>query len=332
MDSAKKLDPAQIIYIGGTGRSGTNLLKDLLSGDASVYALPFEHRILIDPEGLVNFYHSFSSAWSPYMADLKIRRLKDFLFRLGNETQIRSLLGNMIDFFSAGKQMAGPRYHGWNLAKTFPDYFVEVEKLVDEFVEFDYAGKWPGSSSYSVRPKILHHSPMSKDEIASKIGTFINQLVSKCLQDQGKSVFVEDNTWNILFAEELLSFTNQSKLIHIYRQPRDVIASLIQQRWAPQDVVDAANWYKDVMLQWIHVRNQVPNERMFELRFEDLIHEPLSALEDLSVFTSLDLAPLADTIDQSKAHVGRWTKDLTKSQINLIEPVIAPLEQELGYA
>jgi hypothetical protein len=332
MESRAQTDPAPIFYIGGTGRSGTNFLKDIMGKAPEVYALPFEHRILIDPEGLVDFYHSYASSWSPYMADYKIKRLRRFLLRMGHEPFVHRLFGDVIDFIQPRNLIMGPRYHGWKLAQTIPGYFYEVEKLINEMTSFNYAGKWPGSESYSLNPNILHNGPMSKSELALLIGEFIKRLVAKCLEVQGKSVFVEDNTWNILFAEELLAFNPQSKIIHIYRHPRDVIASLIRQQWAPTDALKAINWYKDIVGRWLEVRKQIPPERVFELCFEELIIEPHKSLGELSAFTSLELSSLADTIDESKAHIGRWKTDLTKNQISLIASELAPLEQEFGYS
>ena len=66
------------IMISGTGRSGTNIIKDILNLNSSVYALPFEHRITIDPDGIIDFYLSSLNIWSPYMYDKKLKNLKSF--------------------------------------------------------------------------------------------------------------------------------------------------------------------------------------------------------------------------------------------------------------
>ena len=64
------------VAVGGTGRSGTNLLKQILSEHSQVHTLPFEHRFVIDPGGVIDFYHGFADSWSPFVADRKLRDLE----------------------------------------------------------------------------------------------------------------------------------------------------------------------------------------------------------------------------------------------------------------
>ena len=63
-----------IAFIGGTGRSGTSITRKLLSKGCDVAALPFEHRILIDPDGPIQFYESLGRYREPYTIDLAIQR------------------------------------------------------------------------------------------------------------------------------------------------------------------------------------------------------------------------------------------------------------------
>ena len=55
----------KVIFIGGSGRSGTNILRKILSNHSKVASLPFEHRFIIDPNGIIDFYNSFTLNWSP---------------------------------------------------------------------------------------------------------------------------------------------------------------------------------------------------------------------------------------------------------------------------
>lgn len=70
------------VLIGGTGRSGTNVSRSLIARHSQVASIPFEYRFIIDPEGIIDFYNSFSLNWTPYYADYKIKQLNNFLIRL----------------------------------------------------------------------------------------------------------------------------------------------------------------------------------------------------------------------------------------------------------
>ena len=54
-------------FIGGTGRCGTSILRTVLSRHSSVATLPIEHRLTVDPDGIFDFYRSYTTGWSPSM-------------------------------------------------------------------------------------------------------------------------------------------------------------------------------------------------------------------------------------------------------------------------
>ena len=45
--------PINIVHVSGSGRCGTNLLKDLLGRHPDVHTLPFETRFTVDPDGIL---------------------------------------------------------------------------------------------------------------------------------------------------------------------------------------------------------------------------------------------------------------------------------------
>ena len=77
---------SQVVFIGGSGRAGTNLLKRILSEADGFYGFPFESRYIIDPDGIVDFISSYENNWSPYNVARRIDRLECLLTRLGRRT------------------------------------------------------------------------------------------------------------------------------------------------------------------------------------------------------------------------------------------------------
>ncbi|GAG26602.1 unnamed protein product, partial [marine sediment metagenome] len=49
--------------IGGTGRSGTSILKQVLASHPKVIALPTELRIIVDPGGALDLKRALTDRW-----------------------------------------------------------------------------------------------------------------------------------------------------------------------------------------------------------------------------------------------------------------------------
>ena len=71
-----KLNKSNLILISGSGRSGTNILKTVISSNSRVTCVTpyFDPHFIISPGGVMDFYNSFSSTWSPFYSDYKIKQ------------------------------------------------------------------------------------------------------------------------------------------------------------------------------------------------------------------------------------------------------------------
>ena len=70
------------IFIGGTGRSGTTILKRILGQHPAVFAVPPEARFIVDPDGLITLVDALSTKWSVSMSDKALRRFEDLMLSL----------------------------------------------------------------------------------------------------------------------------------------------------------------------------------------------------------------------------------------------------------
>ena len=48
------------IFIGGTGRSGTTILKKVLQQHSNIVTIPNELRIIIDPDGILDLFNALT--------------------------------------------------------------------------------------------------------------------------------------------------------------------------------------------------------------------------------------------------------------------------------
>ena len=137
MDYALNQDKPHILFIGGTGRSGTNISKALLANHPQVATLPFEYRFIIDPDGLVDFSPSFAAPWSPVLADPRLKRLERLLTGLAAEPPFHRLVGEVLRRFNRDGRIFSPRqYHRWNLEAHLPNYERHVQTLMARLTDF----------------------------------------------------------------------------------------------------------------------------------------------------------------------------------------------------
>lgn len=286
-----------IVFIGGTGRSGTNILKDIFARHSWVHTLPFEHRFFIDPDGLVDFYSSFTESWSPYMATVRIQRLE-------------KLLSNVSD-------IGGKAYNDWELSKHFPNFDEHNDRLINQLIDFTYMASWPGQNKFDDSSVILHSGYKTKEVLARIIGDYIQNLINDLLRTVDAHCFVEDNTWNILHARQLLEFVPDAKIIHIHRDPMDTICSMAKQRWCPSDVVDAAKYYKSIMDYWVwEVKPGIPNknEQLRELDLLELCTWPAVIVQDLCEFIGIPFEKHMIDIDLSGSNPSLWEDEFTDEE------------------
>ncbi|MCF7805441.1 MAG: sulfotransferase [Candidatus Marinimicrobia bacterium] len=317
-----------IVFIGGSGRSGTNITKEILGQHPDVATLPFEYRFIIDPNGLIDFYNSVNASWSPYFIDSKIKQLEYFLLTLATKSSDKTILSRRKPFIKT--RSAEHWYKEWELEKWIPDYTRFVNQLISELSDFTYSAKWPGLPESHPEEK-MYFSAKRGTELRGILGRFIYRCVNAILSDQNKSVFVEDNTWNILFAKELLELCPSGKILHVMRDPRDVVASLRQQRWTPGNLLAVLRWYKGVMTRWEHVKSSLGETQFIEIKFEALVQNTEPILKELCSFIHLSFQEVLLDISLDKAHIHRWQSDFTEEEKVIIEKELKSQVQKYGY-
>ncbi len=330
-DSITFNDP-KIILIGGTGRSGTNISKAILANHPQVAVLPFEYRFIVDPDGIVDFYRGYAATWSPFLADRRLKRLENLLNILAEEPLWHKLMGSLLRTINRdGKILAPRRYHGWNLDVHLPNFKQHTQDLMTKLIDFSFSACWVGTESYTFRPQVYHSAPKSNEELARILGDFIRAVVNDFLTQCNKTFYVEDNTWNILFARELLELIPKAKILHIYRDPRDVVASFIQQRWCPSDKAQAALWYKSIITHWLKIKADLPPDSYYEYSLESLVNSTDAVLKEICHFTGIPYDPILLKIDLSKAHLERWRKEFDLMEQQVIQDILKDVIGELGY-
>ena len=320
--------------IGGSGRSGSTILKKILQQHSEIFALPYELQITVCPDGLIDFFCSIESCWSPQLFDSKISRLKSVLKSIGEKPNLMSnIIDGLLRSSGISKKMnmkSVPRYNEYSLLQYCENYQNLVDKFIDELTDFKYSGWFIGHNTFH-RESIHFSESQTSQKIVRIIRKFYTGVIESMMGDHGVKWYVDDTPWNLLFFEKFLQILPNSKLIHIYRDPRDVIASYIHKNWSPSNPVQAIMYYKSCMQYWWRIREKLNKNSYLEFDFESLVNDTERTLKNLCLFLDLQWNDNLLDIDLSKGNIGRWKQDFDKKNRKILCNNLEYELEQLGY-
>ena len=321
----------KICLIGGTGRCGSTLLKKILQSHPKVADTGTkEWRFLTDPDGLADFYATFKDNWHPQLWDVKVKRLSRLLKDLGKNNFVTSKIGTYFKKTGLWKKIPVkliPRYAEINISKYCQHFNLLSKILIDNLTQFDYDARWFGSEH--LRRQVMRFGAPYLMTEAFK--TFYEAIVKLTLTDE-EEFFVDDNAYSILWFDKILNFLPDAKLVHIYRDPRDVVCSLMNQSWAPSTMYEAIKYYEGIMRTWKKVRLKVPPDSFIEVKFEDIVRK-IDTLWNMVDFLGIPSSPAVNNfkIDKSKTNIGKWKTEFNLSQQVALNNLLKYQIKDLNY-
>ena len=319
-----------LTFIGGTGRSGTSITRKLLGCSGDVATLEFEHRLLIDPDGPIEFLKKLESYQDPYKTDLAIHRMFDHLTSLDSSSPLVTLVDYTIKNSAfLRKRFNLSKYSGWRLSDTFENYSEAVETFKARLSLSTYNARWAGSPSFVYKNQMHYFSKNKRESFVSALREFYETLVSNLLAANSKSHFVEDSTWNICHIDGLSEVFPEARFVHIYRDPRDVISSFVQQSWMPSDVRQVVTIYGDLITDILDKASA--NKNCYSLKFENLVQNKNTELTSLCAFLGLEYSEEMKRFPLKNANIGRYLEDFDSATIKYLNQSLASQLERLGY-
>ena len=152
----------------------------------------------------------------------------------------------------------------------------------------------------------------------------------------------------------------EARIVHIVRDGRDVVCSLLEKPWlrpAQAAADDAGLPYGAYARFWVEPERRVEFERasdarraawvwrsyvtaarssgvpLVEVRYEELAADPAGTVAALAPALAAPVGPLTEALSRvHRGSVGRYRTDLSQEQLADVEDEAGPLMRELGYA
>lgn len=163
-------------------------------------------------------------------------------------------------------------------------------------------------------------------------------------KSNGKRRFGEKTPQHALYAEKLIEMFPDCKLIHVIRDPRDVIASLMRMPWASKSVLANARIWRACNMSAYQCNKK---GAYLAVQYEKLVLNPDEELKRICTFIGEEYVPsMLVPEGQSnpngwwfeRAHkvitqkrIGAWEDILDSKDIRLIEWITGPYMQQFGY-
>jgi Sulfotransferase family len=158
-----------------------------------------------------------------------------------------------------------------------------------------------------------------------------------------KRRFGEKTPQHAFFVATLCEWYPHCRIIHLVRDPRDVVASLLRMPWGSRNaLVNARRWRGSVTA----VERAGSRDNLIRVRYEQLVSDPESELRRICDFVGEEphaglgaaASPPADAwwfaraaAPVTTARRGAWRQELTSEDVAVIEWVAAPFMRRFGY-
>ncbi len=146
----------------------------------------------------------------------------------------------------------------------------------------------------------------------------IRGILDPVAERSGKPSWIEQSTRNVARGPVLLKLFPNMKLIHTYRDGREVACSVVNRPWGPNDVPKALKRWERQLRVIDAGAQQMPDGRLMVINLEDMVkHDRDGSYNRLLQFLGIPDDPaLREYFDakmtEDRANLDRWRTDLDK--------------------
>jgi len=178
----------------------------------------------------------------------------------------------------------------------------------------------------------------------------VDALMTEWAKQSGKQRWGEKTPWHIFFWREILEGFPDMKIVHIIRDGRDASLSWRNARFGPKHIYHLALRWKQYLEQVAELKQHLGKDKVFELRYEDLLDDPEGISKGLCEFIGEDFSDEmlgfyrekvpypTDKQNMSnltkpliRSNKEKWRKEMTEREIRIFESVCSGMLKKYHY-
>lgn len=331
------------VFIGGTGRSGTSIAASLIASHPD-FCLPcHENKLIVERAGLIDIVNQLSGRYdmlrNHFAIQAFITRAQKLRQHGFNDAQLNSEVQRLMTQENLGPHAAmeqvqrrNPHIHGsiHAIAAGFgaDHYWQCVSRFVVSIAS--YASERGIMDTDGLLQPFFITRHLTREAILGECRAFLDQLYGPSLRSSQAARWIDDTPANFLYADFLHELYPKMKLIHMLRDPRDVVASYLDQVWTPSDPQQVAQLCAGMIDSYCALRSKLPPESLLEVRLEDLVQRRDETLAKLADFLGVQARFNVELISQNAAHIGRST-ELQPTVLSLVETRLGDWMRQHAY-
>jgi len=147
----------------------------------------------------------------------------------------------------------------------------------------------------------------------------------------GRDYWVEKTPHTVRYVDLLYRmFGDDLRYLHLIREPKDILASLMHQKWGPKGTGNFCIWYNEIMGDARTAYGKTPQGCYAVVEMEELVRQPQNVLPWIFRFFEIPADPdwlfdVIKTIRPADAHIGRCAADLSRREQQEINDKCSPL-------
>lgn len=236
------------IFIGGTGRSGTTVVGDLLGEHPQIRtSTPIEIKFLTNRSGLVDVVFGYKQEIEKKSGKVSILNFRTYRKRKRKEKErFANILAEFNKFiWEKWWDIDAPPPHGRGLTSGIAKG--DLENLLKRLErDLKINRKWAARR-------------------------FMSGFISKQFEASDEIYWVETTPMNIPEANKLQELFPNALFINMVRDPRDVIASLLTKKWGPVTALEGLEWIEARLLAGHDALTAVQPEKKITIALEKLV-------------------------------------------------------------
>jgi Sulfotransferase family len=286
------------VFVGGTGRSGTTVMGDLLGNHPDVRtSTPIEIKFLANRSGLLDvvFGRDGSAEKKESVSILHFRTYRKR--RQREKEKLAAILAEFEDFvWNKWWDIDAPPPHGRGLKSGISKS--HLEKLM---------------------------SSLRRDLKINRIWAarrFMKRFIARQDDAGAERYWVETTPMNIPTADKLLKLFPNALFITMVRDPRDVIASLLTKNWGPTTPMEGLTWIEKRLTDGHNALRSIPDKQKITIALEDLaINTRELSYKKLLDFLNLSDSPamrkfFEEELTPKNATSGRWKNEISSPEFD----------------